>query len=91
MAAEGQFNRKASYRELHVKQSSGTEFLHAGEKMAHIDIHRHSLNVYRDHSVGYEHSEVCFSSSDTNSWSPLLMHVSKSTACRFVLIIGKNL
>jgi len=33
---------------------------------------------------------VCFSSSDSNSGSPLLVQVLRSMACRLLLIAGEN-
>ena len=50
MAAEGQSDKMAPDMEVHMKQRSGTEFLHM-EKMALSDIHQCLLSIYVDQSV----------------------------------------
>ena len=50
MAADGQSDRMASDMEVRMKQRCGIAFL-CEEKIPHIDIHQHLLNVYGDQTV----------------------------------------
>jgi len=50
VATEGHLGRIASDMEVHTKQGCGTEVLHR-EKILHIGIHQHLLNVYGDQTV----------------------------------------
>ena len=50
MAAEGQSDKMASDREVHMKQRGVTELLYA-EKIAPTDIHQSLLNIYADQAA----------------------------------------
>ena len=61
--------------------------------MAPISIHQHLLNVYGDQRVDVSTLRlqmVHFSSCNSNSWSPLLLQIFMSTACRLLFIAGEN-
>ena len=93
IAAEGQSDRMASDMEVQMKQRCVAEFFHAPmeEKIAPIDIHQCLMTVDGDQTVSVSTMRwTVHFSGDSNSGSPLLVHIFTSTSCRLLLITGEN-
>ena len=74
-----------------MKQRCVNEFLHV-ENITPTDIHRCLLNVYGNQTVDVNSIRqwvVCFSSGDSESDSPLLVHIFRSAACRLLFMDGE--
>jgi len=87
-AAKGQSDKMTPDREVYIKQSCGSEFLHM-EKMAPTDIHCHMLNVYGEQTVDV--------STVRNGWcvSALVMVGTSAgrfltMTCRLLYFAGEN-
>ena len=92
MAAEGQSDKMSSVMEVSMKQRCEIDFLLV-EKMAHIDLHQHLLNINGDQRKDVSTVRqwvVCFSSSDCDSGATPLAQMFTSVARRLLFIAGEN-
>ena len=78
--------------EVCMKQRWVIKFLRA-EKIAPIDIHQHTLNVYGDQTVDVNTARwwmESFSDGDNNNGSPQLVQTFTGTVCSLFFINNKN-
>ena len=92
MATEGQTDNMMFDMKMRMKKRCDTGFLDV-ENMAPIDIHWCLLNVYENQQVvssTVRQWVVCFSSSNNDSGSHLLVQLLTSMTYRLLFIVGKN-